>query len=102
MFSNLSCNYHKKIFLKIFDFSSWYSVNLLRQGGVDFRFCISSPAFLFSIYHGEIDFAISFSLLDVTITRGVTLIEYSSSLLNAFCVKKPENQRKTTLSIEEC
>ena len=75
--------------------SSWYGVNLLRQGGVDFCFCISSPVLLFSIYHKKIDFAIPFSLLNVTITRGVTLIECSSTLLNAFFVKKPENQRKT-------
>ena len=66
--------------------SSWYGVNLLRQGGVDFCFCISPPAFLFSIYHGEIDFAIQFLFQDVTITRGVTLIECNSLLLNAFCV----------------
>jgi hypothetical protein len=75
---------------------------LLRQGGVDFCFCISPPAFLFSIYHRKIDFAIPFSLLNVTITRGVTLIEYTSLLLNAFCVENAGNQQKKLLSVEEC
>ena len=54
------------------------------------------------IFYRTIAFLFLFTWQDVTITRGVTLIEYTSSLLNAFCVENIENQRKTPLSVEEC
>ena len=54
------------------------------------------------IFYRTIAFLFLFPWQDVTITQGVTLIEYSSLLLNAFCVENTENQRKTFLSVEEC
>ena len=54
------------------------------------------------IFYRTIVFLFLFPLQDVTITRGVTLIECSSTLVNAFCVENAENQRKTFFSIEEC
>ena len=54
------------------------------------------------IFYRTIAFLFPFPLQDVTITRRVTLIEYSLPLLNAFCVENAENQGKTLFSVEEC
>ena len=81
--------------------ANWYTQTWL-NGAFTFSihgfFCSELP--LFSIGILPLQFYV-FPWLNVTITQGVTLIECSSLLLNAFCVEDAGNQRKTLLSVEE-